>query len=195
MGATLPRVEDQDETAIHPAEVTLLDYVVGDLEHERSAEIRRHVAGCSECRERIVQLSLAMDELDRLPSAGIPHDVLGAVRPPARRAGRIVPIALLVAAGLGVVALFQVGGLQSGEPQATGSQVVLETASDRPELVVTELLGGLPHDVVVDRDDERRIVVLVQAGDVAVAAERLSGTSSPDGRTYVVDVAATPAAP
>ena len=195
MGATLPRVEDQDETAIHPAEVTLLDYVVGDLEHERSAEIRRHVAGCSECRDRIVQLSLAMDELDRLPSAGIPHDVLGAVRPPARRAGRIVPIALLAAAALGVVALFQVGGLEGADPQPTGSQVVLETASDRPELVVAELLGGLPHDVVVDRDDERRIVVLVQAGDVAVAAERLSGTSSPDGRTYVVDVAATPAAP
>lgn len=195
MGATLPRVEDQDETAIHPAEVTLLDYVVGDLEHERSAEIRRHVAGCSECRERIVQLSLAMDELDRLPSAGIPHDVLGAARPPARRAGRIVPVALLVAAGLGVLALFQVGGLQTGEAPLSGSQVVLETASDRPELVVAELLGGLPHDVVVDRDDERRIVVLVQAGDVAVAAERLSGTSSPDGRTYVVDVAATPAAP
>jgi anti-sigma factor RsiW len=195
MGATLPRVEDQDETAIHPAEVTLLDYVVGDLEHERSAEIRRHMAGCSECRNRIAQLSLAMDALDRLPSAGIPHDVLGAVRPPARRAGRIVPIALLVAAGLGVVALFQAGGLQRAEPQATGSQVVLETASERPELVVAELLGGLPHDVVVDRDDGRRIVVLVQAGDVAVAAERLSGTSSPDGRSYVVDVAATPAAP
>ena len=195
MGATLPRVEDQDETAIHPAEVTLLDYVVGELEHERSAEIRRHVAGCSECRERIVQLSLAMDELDRLPSAGIPHDVLGSARPTGRRASRVIPIALLVAAGLGVVALFQVGGLRSSEPQPTGSQVVLETASDRPELVVAELLGGLPHDVVVDRDDERRIVVLVQAGDVAVAAERLSGTSSPDGRTYVVDVAATPAAP
>lgn len=195
MGATLPRVDDQDETAIHPAEVTLLDYVVGELEYERSSEIRRHVAGCSECRERIVQLSLAIDELDRLPSAGIPHDVLGAPRVPARRGGRLIPLILLLAAGLGVVALFQVGGLAGSEPRPTGSQVVLETASDRPELVVAELLGGLPHDIVVDRDDERRLVVLVQAGDVAVAAERLSGTSSPDGRSYVVDVAATPTAP
>ncbi len=195
MGATLSRVDNQDETAIHPAEVTLLDYVVGELEYERSSEIRRHVAGCSECRERIVQLSLAMDELDRLPSAGIPHDALAAPRQPARRSGRLVPLALLIAAGLGVVALFQVGGPEGSESAPTGSQVVLETASDRPELVVAELLGGLPHDIVVDRDDERRLVVLVQAGDVGVAAERLRGTSSPDGRAYVVDVAATPITP
>jgi len=195
MGATLPRVDDHDETAIHPAEVTLLDYVVGDLEQERSSEIRRHVAGCSECRDRIVQLSLVMDELDRLPSVGNPHDVLGAARPPARRTGRLVPALLLVAAALGVVALFEVGGPQPSEPRSAGSRVVLETASEQPELVVAKLLGGLPHDIVVDRDDERRIVVLVPAGDVAVATDRLSGTSSPDGRAYIVDIAATPAAP
>jgi anti-sigma factor RsiW len=187
-------VEDQDETAIHPAEITLLDYVVGELEHERSAEIRRHVAGCPECRDRIVELSLAMDELDRLPSAGLAQDAVAAVRP--RRAARIIPIVLLVAAGLGVIALFQVGGLTPAPaPAPVGERIVLETASEQPELVVSELLGGLPHDVTVDRDDPRHLIVLVQPGDVQVAAERLAGTSSPAGRAYVIDVAGTRTAP
>ncbi len=184
-------MEDQDETAIHPAEVTLLDYVVGELEQERSSEIRRHVTGCPECRDRIVELSLAMDELDRLPSAGRPHDPRVAAAQP-RRAARIVPIILLVAAGLGVLALFQVGGLTPAPaPVPVGQRIVLETASQKPELVASELLGGLPHDVTVDRDDPRHLIVLVQPGDVQVAAERLSGTSSPDGRAYVIDVAGT----
>jgi len=182
-------VDDHDETAIHPAEVTLLDYVVGELEHERSSEIRRHVAGCPDCRDRIVDLSLAMDELDRLPSAGHGHGRVGSATQP-RRAARVIPIVLLVAAGLGVLALFQVGGLTPAPvPAPVGERVVLETAAQEPEVVVSELLGGIPHDITVDRDDSRHLIVLVQPGDVPVAADRLSGTASPEGRAYVIDVA------
>ena len=181
---------------MHPAEVTLLDYVVGELPSPESGEIRQHVATCAVCRDRIVALSMAMDELDRLPSAGharLPASGLPMVR--GRIGRRFIPIAILVAAGIGVLALFQLGGPQVAAPPVTGERIVLETASAQPEQMISELLGGLPHSVTVDRDDPRHLIVLVQQDDVGAARGRLIGTSSPDGKAYVVDIAGTASAP
>jgi hypothetical protein len=77
----------------------------------------------------------------------------------------------------------------------TGERIVLETASAQPEQMISELLGGLPHSVTVDRDDPRHLIVLVQQDDVGAARGRLIGTSSPDGKAYVVDIAGTASAP
>ncbi len=181
-------MDDQDDTVTHPSSVALLDYVVGDLGADDSELIRRHVHGCHECRERLVALASAMDELDRLPSVSGPKRVhhRGALT-------RIVPVLLPVAAAIGIVVLFQVGGLQATTPAPSAGRVVLETAGDDPAAVVSDLLGGIPHRVSVDRDDPRHLIVLVGSGDVEVAQSRIAQTSSPDGRTYSVDVAASAA--
>ena len=179
----------------HPAEVLLLDYMIGELGPDSSDAVRRHINGCRECRGRVSSLSLAMDEIDRLPSAAIPHDVLQqstltSGRRARRRLVRVLPVAILLAAAIGVLALFESGGLRAPTP-AVGQQVVVRTASDDPAGVVAALLSVIPHRIVVDADDERHLVVLVSGADVDLALNRLRQDDSPTGRTYVVDVAGT----
>ncbi|MGI9188294.1 MAG: hypothetical protein ACR2J9_12400 [Gaiellales bacterium] len=191
-----------DEHEAHPEEVTLLDYVVGELGPDSSSHIRRHVETCPTCRERIVDLTMDLDELDRLPMVPIPHDLLrGAFSPEhtitgrRRTARRTAPILILLVAAIGVVALFQVGGMRATGGGTSQRQVVMRTASANPVGAVDDLLGGVPHTVVVDRADDRHLVVLVGDGDVAVAFARLSDGSSVTGQSYVVDLGATGALP
>ncbi|MEI8262051.1 MAG: hypothetical protein WCG77_11200, partial [Actinomycetes bacterium] len=146
----------------HPEEVTLLDYVVGDLGPDSSDRIRQHVETCVFCRERIVDLAMDMDEIDRLPMVAIPHDILRSAFSPEhvlggrrRSARRTAPILILIAAAIGIVALFQIGGMRASTSGTPQRQVVLMTASGDPLRVVDELLGGVPHTTVVDRADDR----------------------------------------
>ena len=106
--------EDPDEPA-HPEEVLLLDYVVGDLAPDSSDAIRRHVERCADCRERIVDLAMEMDEIDRLPTVAIPHDMLRGVLPDGarRRLSPLLPVIVLLAVGCGIFALFQIGGIRN----------------------------------------------------------------------------------
>ena len=53
-----------DETAAHPPELTLLEYVVGELGPDTSDGVRVHVEGCPECRERIVEAAGLAQEID-----------------------------------------------------------------------------------------------------------------------------------
>jgi anti-sigma factor RsiW len=189
---------DDQTNSGHPEEVTLLDYVVGELGPDSSDAIRRHVERCPSCRERIVDLAMDMDEIDRLPMTAIPHDILRNAFSPEhdltgrrRTARRTAPLLLLIAAALGVIALFQLGDMRSSGEPVPQRQVVIQTASSDPVAVVDELLGGLPHSVVVDRADERHLVVLVSDADVAVAYARLTGTTTTGGLSYVVDLGAT----
>ena len=189
--------DDQGHSG-HPEEVTLLDYVVGELGPDSSDAIRQHVERCPSCRERIVDLAMDMDEIDRLPIAAIPHDILRRTFSPEhdltgrrRTARRTAPLLLLIAAALGVIALFQLGDMRASDATTLQRQVVIQTASNDPVGVVDDLLGGVPHSVVVDQADERHLVVLVSDADVAVAYARLSGTTTTGGRSYVVDLGAT----
>ena len=59
---------------VHPEELLLLDYVIGQLPDETRDQIKRHVSGCRACRRTIDDLILTVDELDRLPTMAIPHD-------------------------------------------------------------------------------------------------------------------------
>ncbi|MGI9117779.1 MAG: zf-HC2 domain-containing protein [Gaiellales bacterium] len=187
-------MDDAEETELHPEEVTLLDYVVGELAPDSSDAIRRHVERCPTCRERIVDLSMDMDEIDRLPMVPIPHDILrgvlaGEPRLGGRRtAARLLPVLILVAVAIGIVALFQVGGMRA-ETGATGQrQVILATPEDDAVGVVDALLGGIPHTVTVDRADARHLVVLVSDADVNAAVSRLAPTEPAVGRSYIVDI-------
>lgn len=185
-----------DDHAVHPQEITLLDYVVGDLGADTSDLIRRHVETCQTCRDRIVELTLDLDELDRLPLLPIPHDLLGApaaaARAPRRRAhaGRIVPLLLLAVAALGVIALFQLGGMRPDDGAPARRQLVLQLGATSPSDTISSVLADVPHTVVTDRDDPRHLVVLVGDGDIGRAYSLLASAS--DGTTnYVVDLGAT----
>jgi anti-sigma factor RsiW len=189
---------DGDQHEGHPEEITLLDYVVGELGPDSSAAIRRHVESCESCRERIVGLAMDVDEIDRLPMVGIPHDLLlGALSPEHTLAGRrrtarrTAPVLLLLAAAIGVIALFQLGGMGASSETVAQRQVVLQTASGDPVRVVDSLMGDVPHSVVIDRADDRHLVVLVGDADVAVAYARLSEATATSGQSYVIDIGGT----
>jgi len=189
-------MDANDEAAAHPPELTLFEYVVGELGPDSSDGVRAHVEGCAECRDRIVTLATDMDELDRLPLVAIPHDLIkgafGGHRNHRRRSVlRSLPIIVLLAAAIGVVGLFEIGGLHTASTTATQRQVVVHTADSDPVAVVNALIGGLPHTTTVDRADARHLIVLVSDGDVDVAVARLGHTASPNGQSYVVDVGGT----
>ena len=185
----------------HPEEVTLLDYVVGDLAPATSDGIRRHVETCADCRERIVELATEMDAIDRLPTVAIPHDVLREAFPagfPARRRSRltrVLPLAILAAVLIGTAVLFEIGGLRGDLAAPRQRQVIVHTSDARPEVVVSGLLGAIPATVTVDRDDPRHLVVLVSDGDLAAAEARLAATSPASGLSYIVDVGGVGALP
>lgn len=189
-GAILPPMTEDEDDPLHPEEVTLLDYVVGDLAPDSSDDIRRHVERCADCRERIVDLAMEMDALDRLPTVAIPHDVLRGVLPEGARRRRsvLLPIAVLLAVGVGIFALFELGGMRGGVGAPGQRQVIVHTDGGQPVRVVDDLLADVPHTITVDRDDARHLVVLVSDADLAVAYDRLSRTEPADGRSYIVDL-------
>lgn len=178
----------------HPDEVILLDYVIGHLDPLDSDEIRRHVSVCEACRDRIIEISSAMDELDRLPTAHIPHDAL--LRPRergflARHANRLVPVVALIVAVGGILLLFELGGFAAGPEATVDRRVVIRTAAADPTEVVAGLLAGVPHRIVENGEDERHLVVLVPDAQVRVAGARLAPAEGSEGRSYVVDIAGT----
>lgn len=179
-------MEDADE---HPEEVSLLDYVVGDLAPDSSDAIRQHVERCADCRERIVDLAMEMDEIDRLPTVAIPHDVLRGVFPEAPRRWRaLLPVLVLLAVGCGIFALFQIGGLRGDQPVMSQRQIIVRTDAARPEQLLAEALGEVPSTITVDRDDARHLVVLVSDADLGVAYDRIASVADGSGRSYIVDV-------
>ena len=101
---------------VHPEELLLLDYVIGQLPDETRDQIKRHVAGCRACRRTIDDLILTVDELDRLPTMAIPHDSpaeLAAARTRPRSQIRwFVPALAIVLFAL--LALVTLGGSRGG---------------------------------------------------------------------------------
>lgn len=188
-------MDGADHRPEHPEEVILLDYVIGHLDPADSDAIRRHVSFCEACRDRIIEISSAMDELDRLPTASIPHDVLLVPRERgflARNAGRLVPFIALIIAVVGILLLFEVGGFGTPPQDAAADRrVLIRSAATDPTEVVAGLLAGIPHRIVTNRDDDRHLIVLVPDAQVRAAGARLAPSEGSDGRTYVVDIAGT----
>jgi len=173
----------------HPAELTLLDYLVGHLPPDRSDQIRRHVSACRACRRTIAELSLTVDELDRLPTVPIPHDTVPGSPARTRRRGgrflRLLPALVLVGAAGSVLATFRLGG---GEPPPQdGTRLYVNTPVEARDALDT-WLDGIPHRVVQDADDPRHWIVQVRNAHVASAVSRLSPAVGATGNQYTVDV-------
>src|SRR4249920_3224878 len=107
----------------HPAELTLLDYLMDQLPPEASDSIRRHVQACRACRRTIEDLEDTVVALDNLPTVAIPHDTPAAARNAlrGRRRRRPVRLAIVAAALLAIAAaLAAVGvGRRIGESTRT----------------------------------------------------------------------------
>jgi hypothetical protein len=121
----------------HPDDIILLDYVEGMLQGQASDSVRRHIATCRACRRTLAELSDTVSELERLPTAEIPHDALG--RP--GRAGmlralaRFVPV-VLAATALVCAILFT----RSGAGRKHAPVAATAGAPTRP-LVLPHILG------------------------------------------------------
>jgi hypothetical protein len=85
----------------HPDDIILLDYVEGMLQGQASDSVRRHIATCRACRRTLAELSDTVSELERLPTAEIPHDALGGPG----RAGMLRALARFVPVVLAATAL------------------------------------------------------------------------------------------
>jgi anti-sigma factor RsiW len=85
----------------HPADIVLLDYVEGSLRGDASESVRRHIATCRACRRTLAEISTAISELERLPTAEVPPYEVGQRRSRRRLiaiALRFVPVVLAAAA-------------------------------------------------------------------------------------------------
>jgi anti-sigma factor RsiW len=147
---------------VHPEELLLLDYVIGQLPDETRDQIKRHVAGCRACRRTIDDLILTVDELDRLPTMAIPHDSpaeLAAARArPRSRIRFFVPALAIVLFAL--LALVTVGGSRGG----TAKPPPMQTFSlDVPRGNVLAVQKLLPPE-------SAPLVFLQGSGDYAVLA-------------------------
>ena len=147
---------------VHPEELLLLDYVIGQLPDETRDQIKRHVAGCRACRRTIDDLILTVDELDRLPTMAIPHDSpaeLAAARArPRSRVRYFVPALAIVLFAL--LALVTLGGSRGG----TTKQPPMQTFSlDVPKGDAAQVQKLLPLE-------SAQFVFVQGSGDYAVLA-------------------------
>lgn len=147
---------------VHPEELLLLDYVIGQLPDETRDQIKRHVAGCRACRRTIDDLILTVDELDRLPTMAIPHDSPAELTAPRQRPrSRIrwfVPALALVLVALLAVVTFGGGGRGTSPPPTVQTFSVDVPPNDGGRL--RELLPPEAQELVVTREN----------GDYAVLA-------------------------
>jgi hypothetical protein len=146
---------------VHPEELLLLDYVIGQLPDETRDQIKRHVAGCRACRRTIDDLILTVDELDRLPTMAIPHDSpaeLAAARTrPRSRIRFFVPALAIVLFAL--LALVTLGGSRGG----ADNQPPMQTFSlDVPANQIETVQALLPV--------ESAPFVFARRGDYAILA-------------------------
>jgi anti-sigma factor RsiW len=148
---------------VHPEELLLLDYVIGQLPDETRDQIKRHVAGCRACRRTIDDLILTVDELDRLPTMAIPHDSpaeLAAARArPRSRIRYFVPALAIVLFVL--LALVTLGGSRGGTKQPQTQTFALAI----PPNDVTQVQKLLPVE-------SASLVFQQKSGDYAILAPK-----------------------
>ncbi len=176
---------------VHPEELLLLDYLIGQLPAETSDQVRRHVAGCRACRRTIADLSLTVDELDRLPTVVIPHDApggaVGSRRPPRARLRSYLPATAVV---LIAIAVFTALGLgrQAPPPTPPTSRVVSLSLPDGLTSLRT-LLPRVVEDAPVYVRADRAIdeyILLVPADVIPEVADRLEAEPPGPDRVYVM---------
>ena len=161
---------------VHPEELLLLDYVIGQLPDETRDQIKRHVAGCRACRRTIDDLILTVDELDRLPTMAIPHDspaeLVAARARPRSRIRYFVPALAIVLFAL--LALVTLGGSRGGT-KPTAMQTFSVDLHDRG---IAQVQALLPED------DAPHVFSRPSGGYAIQAPQRLVGTIAQQVRDY-----------
>ena len=92
-------------------------------------------------------------------------------------------------AAIGALILFDASDIGRDVPIPTERQIVLHSMSAEPADVVSGLLSGISHKVIVDRSDPRHLIVLLPDAEIAAASARLRLGESADGLAYVIDLA------
>jgi anti-sigma factor RsiW len=181
-------MSSRDKLPDHPAELTLLDYLIGQLPPEASDQIRRHVSACRACRRTIADLSLTVDELDRLPTVAIPHDTLGfgVDRPPAsRRLTRLLPALAVLLGAAAVLATLGVGRGGSPRKSAGDRTFHLQLEATDPPVIASRIKSALPDDVMGDAlifsPVPHRFVVVVRAAEIDRTLAALEQAATADG--------------
>ena len=120
------RIEDH-----HPEELDLLDYLFGHLPREASDQIRKHIGACRACQRTIGDLSVTVDELDRLPTIAIPHDSLhGHEVPRPSRRSRLVALPAIAILAAGALAMAAFGIDRGGQDVAPATTVTILSVGD-----------------------------------------------------------------
>jgi anti-sigma factor RsiW len=178
----------------HPAELTLLEYLVGDLPDETSDRIRRHVAACRACRRTIADLSLTVDELDRLPTVHRPHEVpvpleeLPGPRP--FRAARILTIVAVLVAAVGVAVVLRLNEPSGPPPRTTRFFLRLPARPAAVEIAIRDALPATAQPrVSFTQGKPVSVVVNVAKGDLDATLRDLPQMPpTRNGRYWTVDV-------
>jgi anti-sigma factor RsiW len=179
----------------HPAELQLLDYVEGCLAGEELRGLRRHVATCSACQETLRELSHAVDALERLPTADIPHDGMREQIGRNRRRlwMRALPILALVLVAGAVVQELRPSAIESSSKPAAAA-----ASGEHPSFLSSWVVAHVPS-TASDRDgikarlagfapfippDHGSLVALVDLDDLPAAEAQLE--QSKGSRTVTV---------
>jgi anti-sigma factor RsiW len=185
----------------HPDDIILLDYVEGMLQGQASDSVRRHIATCRACRRTLAELSDTVMELERLPTAEIPHDSLGRTGRAGmlRALARFVPV-LLAATALVCAILFTRSGAgrrhdapQKTTKTRTPALPALPATMSRQTLhynLVTHY-PGLTNVIVNRLPWTQGFIVLVPSYDLAPARAALRAIASrklPSGSTCTTPV-------
>jgi hypothetical protein len=168
----------------HPADIVLLDYVEGVLRGDESESVRRHIATCRACRRTLAEISSAISELERLPTAELPRAELGnrSSRWRLVRLGvRFVPVAL-AALALAFAFLFT----RPGSPSPKTSTVTDTTPAgslwydmsvgltpDHKMQRLRNALAGFGRPVVAKDPSIERFIAIVPAYYCAQAHDAL----------------------
>jgi hypothetical protein len=176
------RIED------HPEELDLLDYLFGQLPREASDQIRKHVGACRACQRTMGDLSVTVDELDRLPTITIPHDSLYAdedVAAPRRSRLTLLPaIAILVA---GVLALAMLVVERTAAPGSRPSAALTILSVDDLRATLTRASGSRSSELRLAYDfTSREWLVLAPRGRFAAIVSGLEAL--PRGGVHVAIV-------
>ncbi len=178
----------------HPAELTLLEYLVGDLPDETSDRIRRHVAACRACRRTIADLSMTVDELDRLPTVPLVHEIHVAPEegpaPRPFRAARILTIVAVILAAVGVAVVLRLNEPDGGTPRPTRFVLRLPAGQAAVETAIREALSPTAQPRVSFTQGKSPLVVVnVARGDLDATLRDLPQIQpARNGRRWTVDV-------
>lgn len=178
----------------HPAELTLLEYLVGDLPDETSDRIRRHVAACRACRRTIADLSLTVDELDRLPTLPRQHEAVArhetAPEPRPFRATRVLTIVAVLLAAVGVAVVLRLNEPTTAPPRTTRFVLNLPSGQVAVQTAIENALPAtaLPR-VSFSPGEPSLVVVNVAKGDLQSTLRDLPQMPQVrNGRQWTVDV-------